>query len=115
MTLRYASEVEEPIGARRTDGIYSPIIYVTGVSSWSAAGAAPGTPVLGFVAGTTTRKVVLQACERDAFRERQKDGTQPTPKRSPGAAPNSWSARRGSGSGPRRGNSWPGSGAPTPR
>ena len=47
-----------------------------GLLSWSAASAASIRPVLGFVGGTTARKVVLQACERDAFRERARFGTQ---------------------------------------
>ena len=79
ITLRYASEVNEPKGERRTDGIFSPIVYVTGVSYLERSEGGTGTPVLGFVAGTTTRKVVVQACERDAFREREKTGAQSDP------------------------------------
>ena len=76
VTLRYASESDEPVGARRTDGVFSPIVFVTGVSYVERSTAAPDTTVLGFVGGTTARKVVLQACERDAFRERARYGTQ---------------------------------------
>jgi hypothetical protein len=76
VTLRYASESEEPEGARRTEGIFSPIVFVTGVSYLERSIGGLRTPVLGLVAGTTTRKVVLQACEHDAFRERARFGTQ---------------------------------------
>ena len=80
VTLRYASESDEPVGARRTDGVFSPIVFVTGVSYLErSTGGLADAPVLGFVGGTTARKVVLQACEHDAFRERARHGTQSDP------------------------------------
>ena len=64
-------------GRRAAHGrIFSPIVFVTGVSYVERSNGGTGTTVLGFVSGTTTRKVVLQACERDAFRERATLGTQ---------------------------------------
>ena len=37
VTLRYASESDEPVGARRTERVFSPIIFVTGVSCCGSA------------------------------------------------------------------------------
>ena len=51
VTLRYASESDEPVGARRTDGIFSPIVFVTGFPMSSAARAAPARRCSGSSAG----------------------------------------------------------------
>ena len=65
-----------PAGRSRTDGVFSPIVYVTGVSYLERSVAGTDTTVLGFVGGHTTRKIALEACERDAFRERARSGNQ---------------------------------------
>jgi hypothetical protein len=70
VTLRYSMEASEPRLARRTDGIFSPMVYVTGVTYLERSRGGTGPAVLGFVGNTTAGKVALQACERDAFRRR---------------------------------------------
>ena len=83
VTLRYASESREPVGSP-ADGRHLLADRLPSAASptWNAAREAAAFPVLGFVANTTARKVVLQACERDAFRERPK-----APERSPNRTP----------------------------
>jgi hypothetical protein len=73
VTLRYSAEANERAGARRTDGIFSPIVYVTGVS-YLARSAGGSDAFLGFVGGTTARRVAVEACSRDGLRIRDNSG-----------------------------------------
>jgi hypothetical protein len=69
VTLRYSAEASEREGARRTDGIFSPIVYVTGVS-YLARSAGGSDAFLGFVSGTTAGRIAVEACSRDGLRIR---------------------------------------------
>ena len=72
VTLRYSGE-NGTSTYPRTDGVFSPIVYVTGVSYMVRSTATgKGKPQIGFVGGTTAEVVVRQACERDAFRRVRK-------------------------------------------
>lgn len=77
VTLRYSAESSEAEGARRTDGIFSPIVYVTGVSYLARSGG--GTKAaIGFVRRTTAGRVAVEACIRDGLRIRDNSaGFQP--------------------------------------
>jgi hypothetical protein len=72
VTLRYTSEQDDG-KFQRTDGIFSPIVFVTGVSYLERSGGQAGATQLGFVSRTTTERIVLQACERDGLRVRDAD------------------------------------------
>ena len=69
ITLRYSAELSERPGASRTDGIFSPIVYVTGVSHLARSSGGSNAS-LGFVAGTTAGRVAVEACSRDGLRIR---------------------------------------------
>ncbi|MDS9469525.1 hypothetical protein RGQ15_18320 [Paracoccus sp. MBLB3053] len=67
VTMRFSDQL------RSTDGVYSPIVFASGVSFLDLASRAVGGVSLGFVLNSTARDVALKACQIDFFKAMMPD------------------------------------------
>lgn len=69
VTLRFSS------GDKRTNGIFSPIIFASGVSYLKRSdGSGLGDVLIGYVGNTTSREVAQRICQIDFFEQFRSDG-----------------------------------------